>query len=76
MILCQCNKPRIPATILNVGNLLKNDSFQIRKFCWQRGKQTLPFANAWEISCVSFLWSALAVLLGLLADTETLAQRK
>lgn len=53
MILCQCNKPRIPATILNVGNLLKNDSFQIRKFCWQRGKQTLPFANAWEISCVS-----------------------
>lgn len=76
IILCQCNKPRISATILNVGNLLKNNSFHIRKFCWQRGKQTLPFANAWEISCVSFFWSALAVLLGLSADTETLAQRK
>lgn len=57
--LCQCNKPRILATILNVGNLLNMTLFHIRKFCWQRGKQILPFAKAEENSRLIFFWSVL-----------------
>lgn len=61
-----------PSNNITFWKLIENDSFHIRKFCWQRGKPTLPFAKAEENWCIFFFCLAPAVLLGILADAEIL----
>lgn len=53
-----------PSNDFKCRKLIENDSFHIRKSCWQRESQILPYAKVQENSCV-----ALAVLLDLLAAT-------
>lgn len=65
-----------PSNNFKCWKLIENDSFHIRLFCWQRGKQILPFAKAQENSCIIFFWSALAVLIELLADADIFVQRE
>ena len=57
-----------PSSTFKCWKRIGNDSLHIRKFCWQRAKQIVPFAKAQEDSCAGFFCSALAVLLELLAD--------
>ena len=40
-----------PSNDFKCRKRIENDSFHIRKFCWQRGSQILPYANVCGLGC-------------------------